>query len=235
MKLKFALWIAVITAAFALTAAADQATVSSSTSTNGTAKATNEVVEAKIPGDIYTNSIGMVLIKLPGGYWAGKYEVTQAEYQKIMGSNPSAFAGANQPVDSLNWNDAVDFCDKMTAHDLETNAVPKGFYYTLPTEDEWESMVADASLDDAITSQNGAVRQSTSPVGSLHANSLGLYDVRGNVMEFCQGDTAKPFRVLRGGSWQDSIEQNLRTAFRYYCKPEESKNTFGFRCLLKQK
>lgn len=234
MKLKFAWWIFVMTVTIALPAAADQPAVSPTTSTNGTTAGTNAVVEAKIPGDIFTNSVGMVLIKLPGGFWAGKFEVTQKEYQKVTGSNPSVFIGENQPVDSVSWNDAVEFCAKLTARDLETNAVPKGFYYTLPTEDEWASLVADASADNAVTSQNGASRQGTSPVGSLGPNSLGLYDVRGNVMEFCLGDTDKPFRVLHGGSWQDSIEQNLRTEFRFYCKPEESKNTFGFRCLLKK-
>ncbi len=199
----------------ALQAAADQATVASNTSTNQSAlvstngtKGTNAVVEAKPPGDIYTNSIGMVLIKMPGGFWAGEYEVTQKEYQKIAGTNPSAFAGETRPVDSITWNDALEFCDKLTTHDLETNAVPKGFYYTLPTEDEWQSMVADATLENAVTSQSGA-RESTSPVGSLSPNSLGLYDVRGNLMEFCLTDAAKPYRILHGGSWQDRIEENL--------------------------
>jgi len=241
MKFKFACWIFLTATAIALPAVADEATVSSTTttnqsgivSTNGT-NGTNAVVEAKVPGDVFTNSIGMVLIKV-GSFWAGKYEVTQKEYQKIVGSNPSTFVGGTQPVDSVSWNDAVEFCDKLTVRDLETNAVPKGFYYTLPTEDEWQTLVADATLADAVTSQNGAVRQSTSPVGSLGPNSLGLYDVRGNVMEFCMTDTDKPYRVLHGGSWQDSIEENLRTEFRFYCKPDESKNTFGFRCVLKQK
>lgn len=242
MKLKFAGWIFVAVVAVALQATADQATVSSTTSTNQSALAstngtngTNVVVEATPPGDTYTNSIGMVLIKMPGGFWAGEYEVTQKEYQKITGANPSAFAGETRPVDSVTWNDALEFCDKMTAHDLETNAVPKGFYYTLPTEDEWKSMVADATVDNAVTSQSGVSRESTSAVGSLNPNSLGLYDVRGNVMEFCLSDTSKPYRFLHGGSWQDRIEQNLRPEFRFYCTPDESKNTFGFRCLLKQK
>lgn len=257
MKLKFAGWIFLAAVAIALPAAGDQATVSSTASTNKSAtvstnvpsstngtntvnatnapSGTNAVAEAKVPEDIYTNSIDMVLIKLPGGFWAGEYEVTQKEYQKIMGSNPSAFGGDTRPVDSVSWNDAVDFCAKLTTYELETNAVPKDFYYTLPTEDEWESLVADATLDNAVTSQNGASRGGTSPVGSLRPNSLGLYDVRGNVMEFCLTDTSKPYRVVHGGSWQDSIEQNLRPEFRFYCTPEESKNTFGFRVLLKHK
>ncbi len=219
--------------AAALTAVADPATNAPAATSTNAASGTNATVEAKAPGDPFTNSVGMVLVKLPGGYWAGKYEVTQKEYQKVMNANPSAFSGPERPVDSVSWNDAVEFCDKLTALDQVTNALPKGYSYSLPTEDEWEAMVGDASLDNAVTSQNGPL-QSTQPVGSLAPNNLGLYDMRGNVSEFCQGDTTKPFRVLRGGSWQDHIEQNLRTEFRFYCKPDDSQNTFGFRCVLKQ-
>jgi formylglycine-generating enzyme required for sulfatase activity len=193
------------------------------------AAATNNV-----PGDKYTNCVEMELIKV-GDYWAGKVEVTQKQYLAVMSSNPSQFSGDTRPVDSVTWQDAMAFCQKMTDMDLtSTNALPKGYYYTLPTESEWESLVSDADLKDAVTSMGGA-RGSTSPVGSLGPNSLGLYDTRGNVAEFTLGDTGKPYRVLRGGSWQDSIEVNLRLAFRIYVKPDETKNTYGFRVLLKKK
>ena len=198
------------------------------------AKATNEVDTPKPPGDIYTNTIDMVLLKTSASLWAGKYEVTQKEYQELVGANPSQFSGDARPVDSVSWNDAVEFCRKLTERELEKKELPPGFYYTLPTEDEWHSLMADAKLDDAVTSL-GTSRGGTSPVGSLGPNSLGLYDVRGNVMEFCLGDDSKPYRVLLGGSWEDFIEINLRPEFRFYCQPDERKNTFGFRCVLKQK
>jgi formylglycine-generating enzyme required for sulfatase activity len=127
----------------------------------------------------------------------------------------------------------MDFCARLTAEELKRKSLPAGYYYTLPTESEWESLLADASLKDAVTSQ-GARRAGTAPVGSLGTNSLGLYDMRGNVMEFCLGDTGKPYRVLRGASWQDWIEINLRPDFRNYCKPDDKQNTFGFRVLLKK-
>jgi formylglycine-generating enzyme required for sulfatase activity len=133
----------------------------------------------------------------------------------------------------VSWNDAVDFCQKLTAADLKEKKIPDGYSYTLPTEGEWESLADEATLDDAVTSQNGP-RDGTAAAGTLGPNSLGLYDTRGNVMEFCLGDTDKPYRVLRGGSWSDNIEINLRKEFRYYCTPDDRKNTFGFRCLLKQ-
>jgi formylglycine-generating enzyme required for sulfatase activity len=189
---------------------------------------TNKVAEP--PADQYTNVVGMELVKV-GGYWAGRYEVTQKEYQEIMGSNPSQFSGEKHPVDNVCWNDAVEFCRRLTEADIAATNLPPNYHYTLPTEDQWEAMVADSSLADAVTSQAGP-RSGTALVGTLKPNGLGLYDVRGNVMEFTLGDTSKPYRVLRGSSWQDWIEINLRTAFRNYCPPDERKNTYGFRCVL---
>lgn len=194
---------------------------------------TNATNVAKVPGAQFTNSVGMELVRISGGFWAGKFEVTQKEYQKVTGSNPSAFSGDNKlPVDSVSWNDAVEFCRKLTEMDIKEKKLPEGYRYTLPTEDEWQSFAASASLEDAITSL-GASRSGTSPVGSRGANALGLCDVLGNVMEFCLSDTSQPYRILHGGSWQDFTEINLRPAFRYYCQPDERKNTFGFRCVLK--
>jgi eukaryotic-like serine/threonine-protein kinase len=197
------------------------------------ADGTNADLTPKPPGDLFTNSVGMELVKI-GDFWAGKFEVTQKQYLKVTGLNPSAFPGDGNPVDSVSWNDAMDFCQKLSEKDVKDKKLPDGYYYTLPTEGEWESLTDEASLSDAVTSQNGP-RGGTSPVGSLGPNSLGLYDTRGNVMEFCLGDTDKPYRVLRGGSWSDTIEINLRKEFRFYCTPSDQKNTFGFRCVLKAK
>jgi formylglycine-generating enzyme required for sulfatase activity len=175
----------------------------------------------------------MVLLKV-GGFWAGKFEVTQKQYQKVAGSNPSSFVGDTRPVDGVSWNDAVAFCKLMTEQDTKELKIPGDYYYTLPTEAEWESLVADSSVENSVTSMGGTLG-GTSPVGSKPENSLGLCDVRGNVAEFTLGDTSQAFRVLRGGSWQDWIEVNLRLEFRVYCQPDERKNTFGFRCILKPK
>ncbi len=215
----------------AVTALADNATMVSN-APPGLASSTNESEGPAVPGDLFTNTVGMELVKV-GGYWAGKYTVTQKEYQQVMGSNPSAFPGETHPVDSVSWNDAMDFCAKLTAVSRESNDVPVGYYYTLPSESEWQSLVADASLKDAVTSQT-ANRGGTAPVGSLGPNSLGLYDMRGNVMEFCLADPGKPYRVLHGGSWKDRIEINLRPEFRFYSQPDDRQNTFGLRVLLKK-
>ena len=235
MKLKFSVCFLLLTLAIPSRAAdiLSLLTNSPAAATN-TTPATNTVVEApKVLAAVYTNSVGMLMLKV-SDMAAGKYDVTQKEFQKIMGFNPSSFTGPTRPVDSVSWNDALAFCQKLTDADNKEMVIPAGYYYTLPTEDEWESLVGDASLDDSVTSANGD-RDGTAPVGSMKPNSLGLCDMRGNVSQWTLGDDSKPYRVLRGGSWQDRIEINLRTIFRTYEPPDTRANTFGFRVVLKKK
>lgn len=204
------------------------------TSTNTVATTNKPAGPPKSLGDEFTNSVDMILLKVSDGMWAGKYDVTQKEFQKIMSSNPSAFPGDNRPVDSVSWDDATAFCQKITEADTKEELIPVGYYYTLPTEDEWETLMDGATLDDAVTSANGN-RTGTAPVGSKKPNSLGLYDMRGNVAQWTLGDDSKPYRVLRGGSWQDWIDINLRPIFRIYQPPDTRANTYGFRVVLKKK
>ena len=174
----------------------------------------------------------MLLVKISPTLWAGKYEVTQEEYKKVAGSNPSQFAGDRNPVDSVSWSDAKDFCAKLDEAERKEEMLPEGFTYTLPTQAQWETLMADAKLSDAVTSE-GKSRSGTAPVGSLGANNLGLCDTRGNVWEWCLDPQDKPYRVLRGAGWSSWIEINLRPEFCWYGDgPDQKKNTFGFRCVL---
>lgn len=200
---------------------------------SSTAEASTNKVEIedlmKLPG--FTNETGMVLVKISDSQWVGVYEVTQKEYQKVAGSNPSAFAGDRNPVESVSWTDAMAFCTKLTEAEKKEKMLPEGFAYTLPTQAQWEGFAASAELKDAVTSEK-VRRSSTASVGSLEATSPGLHDIRGNVWEWCLDPQDKPFRVARGGAWNSWIEINLRPDFRWYSEPDLSKNTIGFRCLL---
>jgi formylglycine-generating enzyme required for sulfatase activity len=185
--------------------------------------------------NIVTNTVGVVLVKVTADLWAGKYELTQDAYQKVAHDNPSAFKGGQNPVDSVSWNDATAFCQKLTAKERSARELPDGYAYTLPTEAQWEMLAGDASLKDAVTSLNGSPNSSTSPVGSLGPNSLGLYDTRGNVMEWCLDSHDPSYRVLRGGAWNTSIEVNSRIEFHWYAGSlDEKKNSYGFRVVLER-
>jgi formylglycine-generating enzyme required for sulfatase activity len=180
---------------------------------------------------IVTNSLQMILVRLPAGYWAGKHEVTQEQFQKVMDRNPSQFKGPNRPVDSVSWIDAMAFCRKLTELERAEEVLPEGFRYALPTEAQWEYFVNEAQLADAVTSE-GRGRQATADVGSLGPNKFGLHDTRGNVWEFCREDS-QAYRVLRGAAWNTDYEVNLRKEFRWYAPgPDAAENSFGFRVVL---
>ena len=186
-------------------------------------------------GEPVTNSIGMVLVPIPTGeftmgfvmgfqkghqvkitkpFHLGAFEVTQAQYEMAMGRNPSRFKGANNPVDQVSWNDAIEFCRELSALSEEKAA---GRVYRLPTEAEWEyacragtktaySFGDDASQlgDYAWYKENSG--GTTHPVGQKRPNPWGLYDIQGNLTEWCQ-PAARPlpgsYRPFRGGSLTD--------------------------------
>jgi formylglycine-generating enzyme required for sulfatase activity len=171
-----------------------------------------------------TNSLGMVLIWIPAGYRVAQHEVTQAEYQKIHEDNPSRFKGASLPVEQVSWNQAMEFCRKLTETERANGLLPDDYSYALPTQAQWRFYVGDAGLESAITSHLGDRRQ-TEPVGSLPPNLYGLHDVRGNVWEWC----SEP--VARGASWR-SHEDYLGLDFRFVARPDSVYDDIGFRVIL---
>lgn len=156
---------------------------------------------------VLTNSIGMVLVwiaGLPGtaqGGYVAKYEVTQEQFERVMGTNPSQFKDAVQPVENVTWTEAAEFCRKLTASEANGVALPGGFVYRLPSQAQWEFFLGDARFEDAITSRL-APRLSPSPVGSLAANQFGLFDVLGNVWEFCS-DSDLTGKILKGAAYNN--------------------------------
>jgi formylglycine-generating enzyme required for sulfatase activity len=190
----------------------------------------NELIQTV---QVFTNSLEARYEKISLDLWAGTYEVTQKEYQEIMGNNPSKSLGEDLPVDNVSWLQAMAFCEKLTAHEREKEMLPDGYVYTLPTQDQWESFARGVDLSAAVTS-SGGTRSGPAQVGSLAPSPQGLFDVRGNVAELCKDPSDGAFRVARGGSWRDWIEVNLRVEFRIFMAPSETSDRCGFRCVLQR-
>ncbi|MBT7854700.1 MAG: formylglycine-generating enzyme family protein [Opitutae bacterium] len=162
-------------------------------------------------------------VTLTQGFWLSKYEVTQAQWEKVMGANPSKFKGATLPVEGVFWHAAIKFCEKLTQMEKAAGHLPlEGWVYTLPTEAQWEyacraGTTTAYSFGDTITPKqaNYDVGQTTA-VGVYPANAWGFHDMHGNVWEWCldpygdypSGSASDPVgpsdgtgRVIRGGSW----------------------------------
>ncbi len=127
-------------------------------------------------------------VSISTDFWIGKYPVTQEEYKRIMGCNPSNNKGDKNPVEMVTWEDAVNFCKKLTEQEILADNIPVGMEYRLPTEAEWEYCVEGASVRDGVPHYRRYSTPSgtTSPVGEGEPNKLGLYDMADNVHEWCQ-------------------------------------------------
>jgi formylglycine-generating enzyme required for sulfatase activity len=184
----------------------------------------------------FTNGIGMVMIRMPGGYCVGKFEVTQEQYQAVMGRNPSKYKSGRNPVERVSWHDAMAFCRALTGIEKDAGRLPAGFAYSLPSEKQWNEFVGDASLEDAVHGRFGKDGEPLGPVevGSRRANQFGLHDVRGNVWEWCLDDYLPNYnwKVLRGGAWSVSDPDNLAVSVRLNVEPETAYDFYGFRCVL---
>ena len=154
------------------------------------------------PKGNFTNGAGLSMIQLPEGWWAGKFEVTQAEYERLMGTNPSVFKEPQHPVECVSWHAAMEFCRRLTELERTEGRLPVDFVYRLPTVKEWDLLATGSKSSEAVLSRNEVLWQSA-PVGSKQANPLGLYDVIGNVWEWCLdwSDTKQLYKVSKGGGW----------------------------------
>jgi len=186
----------------------------------------------------------------------GVHEVTQAQYVQVMGVNPSLskFKGGNKPVVMVSWEDAVEFCRRLSELPAEKAA---GNVYRLPTDAEWEyacragtttmySFGDDESDLGDYAWLPGNSGNKTHPVGRKQPNAWGLYDMHGNVFEWCQdwyvdypsgsvtdptGPAVGSSRVCRGGGW-DRPAEFCRSAFRVSNKPSLRGSSNGFRVCL---
>jgi formylglycine-generating enzyme required for sulfatase activity len=223
----------------------------------------------QVPPREFTNSVGMKFIRidpasfkmgsefhgpihevtLSKGFYMQTTEVTQAQWEAVMGTNPSFFKGRDRPVEMVSWNDIQNFLRKLNAREKDTR-------YRLPTEAEWEyacragDQLADEELYLGIVAwwSENSVGQ-THPVGQKEPNAWGLYDMLGNVQEWVQDwllhsysaerqvdpqqtrpDVARPSRVVRGGSWDYSPTHPWRCAGAEGLRPGDRDNAVGFRC-----
>lgn len=213
------------------------------------------------------------LVTIGRGFWMGKFEVTQGEYLDVMGNNPSGFTGdLRLPVEHVNWSDAVAYCTAMTQRERTAGRLPGGYVFRLPTEAEWEyacragtttafhygqalrsgmanfegHLEYDASVG-TIENPSGNYLGQTSTAGSYAPNAWGLYDMHGNVWEWCQdwwtpslpgGSVTDPTgpqsgsdRLIRGAAYPYRA-LHLRSAYREGGPPDSRTGHVGFRIVL---
>lgn len=216
-------------------------------------------------------------------FYIGRYEVTQEQYEKVMGDNPSNFSGENLPVENVTWYDAIEYCNRLSEQEGLTPVYTvdgenvswdrSANGYRLPTEAEWEyaaragittpfnteTSISDEEANyyghypygieenyfsqDNLETEPGQYRQTTVEVNSFSPNNWGLYNIHGNVAEWCfdyygaydlentdnpSGPTTGTLRVNRGGGWND-YAKHLRSAYRASTTPNQGMSNIGFR------
>ena len=187
------------------------------------------------PGDTYTLLEGDGVPVPLTAFSIGKYPVTQAEWEAVMGNNPSHFQGENLPhfvsdnlpVESVSWHEATAFCEKLS----DSLGLTGADRYRLPTEAEWEWAASSGIREDRkITKETGWYCENakgTLPVGRKAPNGFGLHDVLGNVCEWTATEWGA-FRVLRGGGWNYD-PRNARVAYRNWIGAGYGCGFLGFR------
>ena len=190
-------------------------------------------------------------VTLINDYYMGKYEVTQALWEAVMGSNPSYFKGDNLPVEKVSWNDCQEFISKLNSL--------TGRKFRLPTEAEWEYAArggkkrrgyqysGSSNITD-VAWYDGNSGSKPHPVGTKQANELGIYDMSGNVHEWCSdwygsyssssqtnptGADSGSFRVFRGGGW-GIYARGCRLSYRYIFTPDDRRSYLGLRLALSE-
>jgi formylglycine-generating enzyme required for sulfatase activity len=193
-------------------------------------------------------------VKISRGFWLGKTEVTQGQYEEVAGENPSHFkeAGKNHPVEHVSWTDAMNFCRKLNERERAAGRLPEGYEYTLPTEAQWEYAYRGGTTGEypdhaeAMAWHEGNSEGSTHPVGMRRPNPWGFHDMAGNILEWTydwygpypggtvtdpKGPVRGYYRTARGGSWRKEL-RTCRSAARSGGSEARVDYTIGFRLAL---
>ena len=211
------------------------------------------------PNDEYAEIHDAVNLRVTTNFWIAAREVTQAQYEAVMGTNRSSTVGASLPVENVTWDEAMDFCARLTAFARSRNAIPAGYAYSLPTETQWElACVSGATnawgfgvFDEAGLATNAWYAANSGgtlhPVGTKAPNALGLFDMLGNVFELCsdwhdeafptaseddpQGPPNGDGKVMRGGGVKNAAEE-CGPEVRLSIPRDERSPYVGFRVAL---
>ena len=202
------------------------------------------------------------MVWIPKGFWMSKFEVTQTEYLSVMSTNPSIFTNnLSRPVDNVTWSNATDYCLLRAAKEQIAGTLSTNWCYLLPTEAQWEYASRCGTTNtyffgedpsgsrlDFFAWHDSNSTNETHSVGLLYPNSWGLFDMYGNVWEWC-ADWYAPLpigsvtdglgglatlgtsRVLRGGSYIND-KGMCSSNFRNMAPPNTRNKTFGFRVIL---
>ena len=193
-------------------------------------------------------------VTLTYGFWLGRTEITQAQFEAMTGENPSAFkeVGKDAPVEHVSWIMAMAYCEQLTEREREAGRLPDGYAYTLPTEAEWEYVYRAGTTGEYVGSPEvmGWIESNsegtTHPVAEKQPSSWGFYDMTGNVLEWCYdwygrypgGEVVDPtgprrghYRIARGGCWRMNGEV-ARAAARAGGSAARIDYTLGFRVAL---
>lgn len=184
----------------------------------------------------FTNSVGMEMIALSSGIYVSRYETTQKQYERVMGSNPMTPACPECPVANITGDEALLFCAKLTELERTCASLPARHVYRLPTYDEYLQYVADAPLRGSVTprgGKGGAELRGPLPVGSGESNRLGVWDLRGNVSEYLCDRYNTGSLTIVGPFWNEHREDFLAVRNRGgFMRNDEKSPHVGFRCVL---